>query len=102
MSGTVIQEDLTIEGNLTVKDGTVSISGTVVGEIDANMVEILSSGHVTGSVTAVNVTISGALEGRVTCSELTLEERSELKADVSAQTMSMSSGAKVHGKVAVG
>ena len=102
MSGTVIQEDLTIEGNLTAKDGTVSISGKVVGDIDANVVEILSSGHVKGGVAAVNVTISGALEGSVKCSELTLEEKSELKADVSAKTMSMSSGAKVHGKVAVG
>ncbi len=102
MSGTVIQEDLTIEGNLTARDGTVSVSGKVVGDIDASVVEILSSGHVKGRVTAVSVTISGALEGGVKCSELILEEKSELKADVTAKTMSMSSGAKVHGKVAVG
>ncbi|RYH07314.1 polymer-forming cytoskeletal protein [Tropicimonas sp. IMCC6043] len=102
MSGTVIQDDLTVEGNLTAKDGTVIISGNVVGDIDANVVEILSSGRVRGGVTAVNVTLSGALEGSVKCSELTLEEEADLKADVSAKTMSMSSGTKVHGKVAVG
>lgn len=102
MSETTIQKGLTIEGNLTAKGGTISISGKVVGDIDANVVEILSSGHVNGTVIAVNVRISGTLEGSAKCSELTLEEESELKAEVFAKTMSMNSGAKVHGKVAVG
>ena len=99
MAGTVIQPDLVIDGNLATKDGVVSISGKVTGDIDAKSIEILATGSVQGRVAAEDVKISGSLQGSVKCGRLALEEKSEVKADVTAGTMTMSSGATISGRV---
>lgn len=99
MAGTVIQEDLTIDGKLTTKEGTVSISGRVTGDVVATSIEILSPGKVQGELSANDVAISGSLAGSVKCKSLALEEKSDVKADVSAETMKMSSGAKIKGHI---
>ena len=102
MNETIIQEDLTVHGNLVAKDGSISIGGNVAGDIDAKGIEILSHGSVKGGIEAEEVNISGSLEGSVKCSQLTLGDRSQLKADVTAGTMTMSAGAKVDGRGKVG
>ena len=56
-------------------------------------------GIVTGGVSAEEVRIAGALQGSVKCGALALDEKSELKADVTAGTMTMSAGAKISGRV---
>ncbi|MDJ0858792.1 MAG: polymer-forming cytoskeletal protein [Dinoroseobacter sp.] len=99
MSGTVIQEDLTVQGNMTAKDGSISISGKVTGDIDSKSIDILSAGNVKGRISAGDVKISGSLEGSVKCASLTLGEKSDVKADIAAETMTMSSGAKIKGQV---
>lgn len=96
---TVIQEDLNIQGNLKAKEGTVSVAGKVTGDIDAQSVEIQTQGSVKGGIGADKVVISGRLDGSVKCRELVLEKESELKADVKAGTIAMSSGAKISGRV---
>ena len=102
MKTAVIQEDLLIEGNRTTKYGADSIGGKVVGDNDANEVEVLPSGSVNGRITAESVRIAGTLEGSVKCKVLTLGDSSVLKADTSAETMTVSSGAKVLGHVEAG
>ncbi len=102
MTTTIIQKDLTIEGNLAAKGGTISIGGNVTGDIDAKSVEILSGGKVAGGISAETVKISGALDGSVKCGVLDLDSNSELKADLSADTMTMGAGAKISGRVEVG
>ena len=67
MNATIIQEDLTIQGNLSAKDGTISIGGTVTGDVEAKTIEVLSRGKVKGGISGDDVTISGTLEGSVTC-----------------------------------
>ncbi len=99
MSETVIQEDLTIQGNLSAKDGAISVGGNITGDIEARTVAVIARGVVKGAINAKEVNIAGLLEGNVKCSALTLGEKSELKADVTAGTMTMSSGAKISGRV---
>lgn len=99
MAETIIQEDMTVQGNMVAKEGTISIAGKVAGDIDAKSVEIREHGAVNGGVSAEKVMIAGLLEGSVKCEELSLEEKSSLKADVSAGTMKMNSGAKISGRV---
>lgn len=99
MSETIIQSDLKIRGNLKAKEGTISVGGNVTGDVDARSVGILNEGVVKGAVEASDVKIAGLLEGSVRCDALTLEENSEVKADVTARTMTMSSGAKISGRV---
>lgn len=99
MPVSVIQEDLIIQGNLVAKGGAISVGGKVTGDVDAKSVEILAPGSVVGGISAEEVKIEGLLEGSVKCDALSLEEKSELKADVTAGTMTMSSGAKISGRV---
>jgi cytoskeletal protein CcmA (bactofilin family) len=99
VSASVIQEDLTIQGNLVAKEGAISVGGKVLGDVVAKSVEVLSQGSVKGGIEAEEVTIAGLLEGSVKCNSLSLDEKSELKADVRAGVMKMSSGAKISGRV---
>ena len=99
MAATVIQEDLTIQGDLVAKEGDISISGKVTGDIGARNVEILAQGSVKGGISADEVKIAGRLEGSVNCKALALEEKSDVKADVTAGSMTMSSGATISGRV---
>lgn len=101
MSTTTIQEDLTVDGNIVAKEGTVAVSGRVNGDIDVKSIEILPTGVVKGAVSAADAKISGAIEGSVTCEALTLEAQSNVKADLSTGTLAVSSGAKVLGRVEV-
>lgn len=99
MAGTIIQQDLVVDGNLSSKDGLISISGKVTGDIDAKSIEVLAQGVVEGGLSAEDVKIAGSLKGRVKCKALDLAENSEVQADVTAGTMTMSSGAKISGRV---
>ncbi len=99
MADTTIQTDLTIQGDLVAKDGGIIVSGKVIGNIQAKSVQVTEPGQVKGGIEADDVTIAGLLDGSVKCNELALEEKSELKADVIAGTMTMSSGAKIDGRV---
>jgi cytoskeletal protein CcmA (bactofilin family) len=99
VAATVIQEDLTIQGDLVAKEGDISISGKVTGDISARNVEILAQGSVKGGISADAVKIAGRLEGSVNCKALALEEKSDVKADVTAGSMTMSSGATISGRV---
>ena len=101
MAETVIQEDLNIEGNLTTKDGVVSVAGKVAGDVDAKSVDVQAQGEVKGKSNSDRLVISGRLEGSAKCRELVLEQSSDIKADVKAGTMAMSSGAKISGRVDV-
>lgn len=99
MAASEIQEDLIIQGDLVAKGGSISVSGKVTGDVDAKSVEVMSAGSVKGTISAEDVKIAGLLEGSVKCNALSLAEKSELKADVTAGTMTMSSGAKISGRV---
>ncbi len=99
VAATTIHEDLTIQGDLVAKEGDISIGGKVMGDVSARTVEILAPGVVKGGISAEEVKIAGRLEGSVKCNALSLEEKSVLKADVTARTMTMSSGATISGRV---
>jgi len=99
MAATVIHEDLTIQGDLVASAGDISIGGRVTGNITAKTVEILTQGSVKGGISAEEVKIAGRLEGSVKCDALALEKKSDVKADMTAGTMTMSSGATISGRV---
>jgi cytoskeletal protein CcmA (bactofilin family) len=101
MSQSVIEEDLTIDGNITSDGGDVHVKGSVTGDITARAVDVHTTGQVKGAIEADQVKIQGKQSGRIKCAELALEKLAEVKSDVTAQTLSSEKGARLIGKVQI-
>lgn len=101
MTRSVIEEDLTIEGNVTSKEGEVDVKGKVAGDVEARAVDVHPGGRVDGAIAAETVTIQGAQSGRIKCTELSLVKSADVKADVTARTLISEKGARLVGKVQI-
>lgn len=101
MSGSVIEKDLTVDGNVVSSDGTINVKGSVKGDIKAKSVDVAEGGTVDGAVEADRVNIQGRQSGSVKCSELALGATSEVRSKITAQTMSSEKGAKLVGEVQI-
>jgi cytoskeletal protein CcmA (bactofilin family) len=101
MTRSVIEEDLTIEGNVTSKEGEIDVKGKVTGDVDARAVDVHPGGRVDGAISAEAVTIQGAQSGRIKCTELSLVKTADVKADVAARTLVSEKGARLVGKVQI-
>lgn len=101
MTQSTIEEDLTIDGNVTSESGDVHVKGTVNGDIKARSVDVHAMGQVKGAIEAERVRIQGRQSGRIKCSELALDHEAEVKSDVTAQTLASEKGARLVGKVQI-
>lgn len=101
MSISIIEEALTIEGNIRSQQGSVEIKGKVIGDISAKSIVVQSCGALAGAVLAETVTIKGKQTGSIKCTDLTLASTSDVHVNVEAQTMTAESGAKILGKLRI-
>jgi len=95
----IIEEDLTIEGNLSSSEGGVDVKGRVVGDVSAVTITVHVSGSVDGALSAKKITVEGKHKGSLRCDYVKLASTSQVQADVSAKEMETERGAKVKGKV---
>lgn len=101
MVNSIVEEELTIKGNIKSKDGNVEIKGNVIGDVAAASVVIQSDGTIEGAVSAKNVVVQGKHKGSLTCNDVTFASTSHVQADVKAETMTTESGAKVVGRIEI-
>lgn len=101
MTRSVIEEDLVIDGNITSQDGDIEVKGRVTGDITARSVDVHANGSVQGAIAADTVRIGGRQSGRIKCDELSLDKSAEVKADITAQTLTSEKGARLVGKVQI-
>lgn len=99
MASSIVEEDLTIEGNVKSNGGGIDIKGHVVGDVSADAITVQLGGSVDGALSAKKITIEGKHKGSLKCDDLKLTASSNVQADVVARTMETESGAKVVGKV---
>lgn len=97
----VIEEDLTLEGDLKSNEGTVEVKGKVVGNVVAASIVLHKGGNIDGAVTASSVSLEGSYQGTLKCDDLRVAATSKVKGDVSARTMTTESGAILVGKVKI-
>ncbi len=95
----VIEEDLTLEGDVKSNEGTVEVKGKVVGNVAAASVVLHQSGNIEGAVSANSVSLEGSYQGTLKCDDLRVAATSKVRGDVSARTMTTESGAILVGKV---
>lgn len=99
MPSSIIEEDLTIEGNIISTEGTIDVKGRVVGDVSAGTITVHVSGSVDGALSAKKITVEGKHRGSLSCDYLKLASTSQVQADVAAKEMEAEIGAKVRGNV---
>ena len=100
MAGTVIGEELTIEGEIT-SDEEVVIQGTVRGSLSStDTIQILSGAVVEADVTAASLSVAGAVTGNVTATDRgDLQAGGRLIGDVRSARLTIADGASFKGNV---
>lgn len=96
---TIIGPSSNIEGKINAS-GTVRIDGKYTGDIftDGDVI-IGEDGVIDGNITAVNVSISGKVEGNVFCQNLLeILSTGHLNGDVEVKKLFISDGAVFRGK----
>lgn len=95
----VIEEDLTVEGDIKSTKGTVEVKGKVLGNVEAASVSLHQNGDIEGAITANSVSLQGGYQGTLKCDDLHVAATSNVRGDVSARTMTTERGAILVGKV---
>jgi len=98
-SSNVIAKETKIVGEI-VAQGNIRIEGTVEGTLRSEKkVVIGESAKVIGNITAMDVEISGLVEGQVNCSEaLYLKRTAIIKGDMFTKKLVVENGAVFNGK----
>jgi cytoskeletal protein CcmA (bactofilin family) len=95
---TVIARNMTIEGNLMC-DGELHIDGTVIGSVRAAVCVVEATGSITGEVSADALYVHGMITGPVNAGHVRIYAGSQVKGDVSNETISIEDGAYLHGSI---
>ena len=101
MAGSIIEQDLVVDGNISSKEGAVIVRGKVKGDIAAKSVDVASGGQVEGAVSAESVNVEGRQSDSIKCNELSLGSTSQVNSKVTAQTMTSVKGGKLVGEVQI-
>jgi cytoskeletal protein CcmA (bactofilin family) len=98
-SSNVIAKETKIIGEI-VAQGNIRIEGQVEGTLKSEKkVVIGESAKIVGSITAIEVEISGLIEGTVNCSEaLFLKKTAVIKGDMFTKKLVVENGAVFNGK----
>ena len=91
-AGTVISSGSTIEGRIT-SPNTISVSGSVQGELNASEIVIEKEGSVCGSIFAEHLIIIGNFEGEVSANKITIASSGNVRGDLSYKRVAIDDGA---------
>lgn len=87
--GTTVSKNIKMEGNISGTD-SITIEGTIIGDITVNNVTIGKNGSVTGSITAQKVIVSGNVNGSITCNDLDIMHHGYITNKIHANKISLS------------
>lgn len=93
-----IGSEVSITGNISAS-GDIHLDGAVQGDVACGSLTVGASGHVKGNVIAQRATIAGAIEGSVVATELVVEKTAKIAGDVSYESISIETGARVDGRL---
>jgi cytoskeletal protein CcmA (bactofilin family) len=93
-----IGSEVTITGNVNAT-GDMHVDGTIEGDLTCGQLILGGSGRVKGHITAQRATLGGTVEGTVTAGEMIVERSAQLSGDLSYDSVSIETGAKVDGRL---
>ena len=94
---TVIQEDLTIIGDLQT-DGDIEVDGRVIGNLNGRSVTVGENGQVEGSILAETVTILGIAVGPVQANKVRLGNSAQVVGNIFHNELTVEPGAHHEGR----
>ena len=94
-----IGADFTIEG-LVNSAGDVELGGSVKGPVNVKALQIKEKGSVIGDINAESVEVHGFVDGTVTAQKIVIGPTGEIKGDLSfAENLRVDDGARLDGMV---
>jgi cytoskeletal protein CcmA (bactofilin family) len=90
--------EVSITGNISAS-GDIHLDGAVQGDIACASLTIGTTGQVKGNILAQRATVAGAVEGSVVATELVIEKAARINGDVSYESISIETGARVDGRL---
>ena len=94
-----IGSDFTIEG-LVNSAGDVDLGGSVKGPVNVKSLIIKEKGSVIGEINAERVDVLGYVDGKVTAKKITLGATGEIKGDLEfTESLAVEEGARLDGNV---
>ena len=97
----VIESNLTIDGNLTCQ-GDLMINGRVHGDVIAQNLTISEFGSLQGNIQAGKVDSNGTIAGTITAKEVALGGTSSTHATIKAEKSNIKDGALINGDLKIG
>jgi cytoskeletal protein CcmA (bactofilin family) len=94
----VINEGFEFTGDMK-SDGSLTVNGSMKGNLAVRILVIGSTGLVDGSVTADTITVEGSLSGAATCSDLIVGARATVDGELKYSTLTIQRGAVLQGQL---
>ncbi|HEY0625439.1 MAG TPA: polymer-forming cytoskeletal protein [Allosphingosinicella sp.] len=98
-SFSVIGADVVIKGDLVTAEN-LQVNGRIEGDIQCGVLHQGGSGTIVGNIVAEEARLAGLVDGTVSAGLLILEPSARVTGDVSYETLSIESGARVEGRFA--
>ncbi len=94
----IISTDLKVIGNL-VSQGDVQVEGEIEGDVRSRNLTIGETGSVDGEIHADVVQVNGTVRGRINAKTVTLAKSARVIGDIAHESLAMESGAHLEGQV---
>ena len=92
----IVSENTKVKGDI-LSDGIIHVDGQVEGDISCDELIIGIKGSVTGSITANNLQLYGALRGKALIDNLFIAKSAKLIGDAAHNTIAIEPGAYIDG-----
>ncbi len=95
----VISEGFSLVGDITAQ-GVLHVEGMIKGTVTTEAVNIGITGAVEGKIQCTSLQIKGAFVGEARCQELVIASKARVRGTITYETLSIQRGAYVEGELA--
>ena len=93
-----ISSDIKIDGHIE-SEGTVLISGQLIGNVKAKSLTVETTGNISGNVKAEETELMGTQKGNVSSKRLSILNGSRLRGNIKCEELIVEHGSDVTGKI---
>jgi len=94
----VLSEGLEVEGTVTAQGG-LNVEGRIKGTVQGAQIQVGVAGALDGIVTCAQLTVKGRVEGTVTCDDLQVGATGSVKGTIRYRSLTVAPGGRVEGEM---